>query len=100
MVLQVLTKTEDKEIVNPMAKSSLEPTSDEHLMKTRLTDGRHQVSHAGPRYCQPMQQRFDTTVATSASMLTNHLLILCTVYHLKCLCSALKLLAGRILPLL
>jgi len=68
MVLQVLTKTEDKESVNPAVKSSLEPTSDEHLMKTRQTDGRLQVSHAGPRYCQRTQQRSDTTVATSTSI--------------------------------
>ena len=67
MLLQGLTKTEVRESVNPVAKSSLEPTSDEHLMKTRQTDGRHQVSHAGR---QPTQQRSDSTIADSTGMFT------------------------------
>jgi len=69
LLLQGLSKTEDRDSLQLLPKSSSEPTNTPGAELTRIqrTEANSKESHAEQRFRPPVQQSSDTTVTDSAS---------------------------------
>jgi len=74
MLLQGMTKVEDVEPTHLLPKSSSETTCVQLARNRQMESGKN-ISHTESRCSQPVEQRSETAVTDSTSMLTNHSLL-------------------------
>jgi len=67
MLVQRLTKTEDRESVHPLPKSLSESTPGAQVMRNQQIEASSEVVDVQPRFSQASQQTSESTVNVNAS---------------------------------